>query len=261
MSFWRSVYEVAETESMSSHLPGFYNGPADAYRHLIGAAEMQRRFGWALSRIVVNGNEYWRTHAPHEGQSPGSRQMDDHNNALGFGIGLRARSYEDVVRMAREAVMNGLAEGGSGRDGTPMWLPAGRQSEGQQRRDKFPVRPTDWSTTISLHGYRYADERFDARRAFRDGTGSEREAAVRERLLATPVAEWSQEDMRAAMRLPAYRNSDDPEHRAWQARVRAWFEAQEEACDGVAEVDAYTRQGPNGPIQVSAHRRAVPCGD
>ncbi len=260
MTFWRSVREVAEEEALASPLPGYGNGPADAYRHIIVTAELARRFGYDAASWLAWTNEMRGTHGPSDyRQDPAGRPMDDHNNAIGLDIGRRARSYEDVVRMARAAIQLGIEEDGSGQEGVPMWLPASQQSEGRKRRERFPVLPADWAETISLHGYTYGDERFSARRAFRDGTREEREAAVRERLLATPVNEWSREDMRAAMRLPAYRNGSDPEHRAWQARVREWFEVQEEACDGVAEVEAYTRQGPNGPVHVSAHRRAVPC--
>ena len=205
---------VAEEEAMSSPLRGYGNGPADAYRHIIVTAELTRRFGYSVAYGLATANEWNGTHDPERNaQAAAGRPMDDHNNAIWLDIGRRARSYEDVVRMARAEVARGFAEGGSGREGTPMWLPVAQQSEGPDRRKRFPVLPPDWGETISLHGYHYADERFSARRAFRDGTRTEREAAVRDRLLATPVAEWSQEDMRAAMRLPAYRNSDDPEHR------------------------------------------------
>ncbi len=39
------ISDVATSESVSSQLPGRENGPADAYRHLVWAAEMTRRFG------------------------------------------------------------------------------------------------------------------------------------------------------------------------------------------------------------------------
>jgi hypothetical protein len=33
------------------------------------------------------------------------------------------------------------------------------------------------------------------------------------------------------------------------------------SCGGVTDVAAYyTRQGRNGPVQVAAHQRSVPCG-
>jgi hypothetical protein len=43
--------------------------------------------------------------------------MDDHNNAIGLAIGAEARSYEDVVRLAREAIDRAIVRGGSGQDG------------------------------------------------------------------------------------------------------------------------------------------------
>ena len=40
-----SVERAASLEADQSPLPGENNGPADAYRHIVGAAELRRRFG------------------------------------------------------------------------------------------------------------------------------------------------------------------------------------------------------------------------
>ena len=55
--FWRSVQEAAEAEATASPLPGFYDGPADAYRHIVGTAELRRRFGWATAFGIATGDE------------------------------------------------------------------------------------------------------------------------------------------------------------------------------------------------------------
>src|SRR3546814_12001084 len=41
---------AAESETVTSQLPGRENGPADAYRHILWAAEMTRRFGEEQAR-------------------------------------------------------------------------------------------------------------------------------------------------------------------------------------------------------------------
>lgn len=43
---------AAETESLSSQLPGRENGPADAYRHILWVAEMTRHFGESVARNI-----------------------------------------------------------------------------------------------------------------------------------------------------------------------------------------------------------------
>lgn len=47
--FWGSVTRAAEDEAWASPLPGWGDGPADAYRHLVLAAELRRRFGWTIA--------------------------------------------------------------------------------------------------------------------------------------------------------------------------------------------------------------------
>jgi hypothetical protein len=121
--FWRSVQGAAEIEASVSPLPGFYDGPADAYRHIIGTAELRRRFGWATAYSIATGNEMLGTHF--RSHPAYLRRMDDHNNAIGLAIGVEARSYEDVVRLARAAIDKAIVAGGSGQDGTPVWLPKG----------------------------------------------------------------------------------------------------------------------------------------
>ena len=37
------IYDFAEREAVSSQLPGREEGPADAYRHILGAAEAIRQ--------------------------------------------------------------------------------------------------------------------------------------------------------------------------------------------------------------------------
>lgn len=196
--------------------------------------------------------------------------MDDHNNAIGLTIGADAQTYEEVVRRAREAIQAGIENGGSGLGQTPLWPRQERWSETEARPPAERPLPVEWPDAIpSAADYRFGDERFGADRSFRTGTPRERQAALFERLDATPTAEWSEADVRGVIASPAYRNSTAADHALWRERVRQYFEervAGENAAsapdgaegDGVAHVRAYTRMGPNGPIQVSAHDRATP---
>lgn len=266
--FWWSVGRAAEREAEASPLPGYFDGPADAYRHIAGTAELRRRFGWAIAYGIVTGNEVVGTHV--RGHSPELRRMDDHNNAIGLAIGADAQSYEEIVRRARAAVDDGIRNGGSGTGQTPLWTPQEQWREPRGRPKMDRPLPVEWPDGIpSAAGYRFGDERFGADRAFRQGTPRERQAALFERLEATPTAEWSEADVRGVIASPAYRNSAVADHALWRERVRQYFEeraAGENSAlvpddaedDGIAHVRAYTRMGPNGPIQVSAHDRATP---
>ena len=60
--FWRSVSEAASREAMASPLPGYNDGPADAYRHIVGTAELRRRFGFGTAYAIATGNEVLGTH-------------------------------------------------------------------------------------------------------------------------------------------------------------------------------------------------------
>lgn len=268
--FWQSVEETATLEAGESPLPGYFNGPADAYRHIVGAAELRRRFGWAIAYSIVTGNEVMGTHVE---RYPGDlRKMDDHNNAIGLAIGADAQTYEEVVRRARAAIDAGTENGGSGTGQTALWMPQERWRKSTRRTPAERTLPVEWPDSIpSAAGYRFGDERFGADRSFRRGTPRERQAALLERLAATPTEEWSEDDVRGVIGSSPYQNSWDAGHSQWRDRVRQYFEertrnqaassasAGEEECDGVADVRAYTRQGPSGPVQVRAHTRVTAC--
>jgi hypothetical protein len=259
-----SVRDAAIHEALQSPLPGEINGPADAYRHIIGSAELRRRFGFAVAYATANANEVFGTYV--RGYSAASREMDDHNNAIGLQIGGTARTYEDVVRLARAAVDAAVRTGGSGINDTPRWLP-GDWRESAIRSSARRDLPVSWPDHIpSLAGYRFAAERYGFGRIERAGTAREREAAWLERLTDTPPAEWSEADVRAVIGSTAYLNRTAPGHQTWRDRVRTYFEhrtaaegAAEAECSGAAQVRPYTRRGPNGPVEVSGHSRGVPC--
>jgi len=141
---------------MFAPLPGCFDGPADACRHIVGTAELRRRFGFAIAYGIATGKEIYGTHwaeAPSE-----MRRMDDHDNAIGLEIGATARTDEEVVRRARAAVDAGMARGGDGADGTPQCLPASRWGEPRGRSMAGRGLPVEWPAEVpSLPGYRFGD--------------------------------------------------------------------------------------------------------
>lgn len=55
LNFWDSVAKAAISEARDSPLPGLGNGPADAYRHLVLAEELRRRFGFIIASTLLVG--------------------------------------------------------------------------------------------------------------------------------------------------------------------------------------------------------------
>lgn len=268
--FWRSVADAASAEALASPLPGYFDGPADAYRHIVGTAELRRRFGFGTAYTIATGNEVLGTIG--RNQPAELRQMDDHNNAIGFSIGADAKSYEEIVRRARAAIDAGIARGGDGSEGTPRWQSSWTEPRGRPAAERR--LPVQWSDSIpSARDYPFGAEQFGTNGPNQTMTPRQREAATLERLRDLPTSEWSEADVRAVIGSQPYANSSWPEHRAWRARVQQYFEertrqggagdtsqAEEKACGGIASVRAYTRSGPSGPVQVSAHSRTVTCG-
>lgn len=105
------VRRFAEFEAERSGLPGQDQGPADAYRHLVGVAELSRRVGPLTAAAMAERNEWGSTEAMLRAildgrpvapsNTPAARRMDRHNNLLAVGIGATASSTEEVVMRAR----------------------------------------------------------------------------------------------------------------------------------------------------------------
>lgn len=52
-----AIQNFATAEARSARMPGWTNGPADAYRHLIVVGEMTRRFGDLPATLMAELNE------------------------------------------------------------------------------------------------------------------------------------------------------------------------------------------------------------
>jgi hypothetical protein len=97
--------------AVASQLPGRRDGPADVYRHLLIAAELNRifsedkaaRYLWGHEVLGFVRGEYY------SGQNSGSG-MDTYVNKIGAAIGRYVRSVQgstdDVVRLAGQVMKN-----------------------------------------------------------------------------------------------------------------------------------------------------------
>lgn len=218
MSLILDVIRVAQAEALRSSLPGYYDGPADAVRHIVLAAELRRRAGLGAARILLEGHEF--PDRFNSGRSA-STAMDDANNRLGLAIGGRARSYAEVVEMARAAIRDGIAQGGSGVTGTPTWLPRESWSDPQLRVAKPPPGPLVWQDRplgdgIYAHG--------GPEHAFMAGMTPREAEAMRLRDLETvPPEAWSDDDVRVAHPLQTLSGQPRPHARRLAATRQAAF--------------------------------------
>jgi|TARA_R110000803_G_C11932433_1_gene315597 hypothetical protein len=85
------------------------NNEADAYRHLLWTAEMARKTNPTISQMVSDYHENVKLPlgilgAAHPLQTEEEKKMDLYNNAIGINIGEQSQSYEDTVRLAKEAI-------------------------------------------------------------------------------------------------------------------------------------------------------------
>lgn len=280
----RRTRMLADAEAARSGLPGYSEGPQDALRHIIGTAEPRRLHGWAVASAIAEANERYGD-ARWGRQDALTLHMDRTDNAIGLRIGGTAQTYAEVVDRARDAVRASLARGGGGAEGTPIWLPPerwrNRQPADTDVDRTIPTEMPDWEPDPS---YRYGGREHGFLRGPRGATPREREARLLADLADAPPEEWSREDARAVVRSRPYANPNDPAHEAWQTRVRRYYEAEVareaaeddrtaavaprrgggageggDGCGGTAEVRAYTRRGPSGPVAVAAHERAIGC--
>lgn len=159
------VAEFADAEASASGLPGHVNGPQDAYRHLVGVGELARRLGGVQASVLAEYNEQVSRRAMIQAEQSGrpvppantreSRAMDRHNNRLAVGMGMTARSPEDVIQRARTAIERAQAiHGGSGADGSAFRHPRAMW-QGDQGPVQWPVPTPNWPAIESDHVRQY----------------------------------------------------------------------------------------------------------
>ena len=89
------IYQYTVTESQSAKLPGQFDGPGDAYRHMVLAAELTRVFGEKHARDILGLHEAqgWveKSIGINKSQTPEREIMDNESNERGIAIGKALR--------------------------------------------------------------------------------------------------------------------------------------------------------------------------
>lgn len=220
----------AEDAAKNSRLPGYGNGPGDAYRHIIWIAETARTSGSGPAWAIGEANEQVGFGNPRD-----ETIMDRHNNnEIALRIARNAKSRDDVERLAQAEIVAAYIENGSGKNGTAVWLSRDRWHQ----PDEWPA-PTNWPP-------KWDDE--PAKRV--------------ERLLTLPIEDWSEDDIRTIQASRLYRNGDDPRRKEALAKVAQWFDSSESrrrnqlrTSYGPVTVDPYTR---DDGTKVEGHTRSLP---
>lgn len=91
----QGVSILAISEAVYSQLPGREDGPADAYRHILLAAELTRQFGETYANVLLNGHEVTGSI---DNQTAEAKAMDLYNNQLGVEIGKRLAENPNASR-------------------------------------------------------------------------------------------------------------------------------------------------------------------
>jgi hypothetical protein len=239
----KAIHQKATDEADNSGLPGHIDGPNDALRHIIGAAELVRQHGESIGKAILEANEldgsYNRGAA---NQSRDGAAMDRHNNPIGVLIGRTANSYDEVVERTTAEILKGIENGGSGKDGAPKWLDPSQWKTIKGEPDKAPI-PDNWNRPPQS-GAATGDEGNAEPRAMSVGA-----------ILKKPGRDWTDEEARFVMNDPRYWDSRRKEP-ALIARVADSFHQRYDGPNGgPIQVDAYTRA--DGTL-VEAHTRAQP---
>ncbi|MBM3565434.1 MAG: hypothetical protein FJX42_04890 [Alphaproteobacteria bacterium] len=240
------VVDHAQAEAVKSGLPGLHNGPGDAYRHIIGAGEITRRFGEPTARVALEGHEIEGVVRNRQPRS--ELHMDRHNNEIGIAIGRKAKTLDEVIERARERI-DRAAQGAAGAD-VPRWLPETQWSPGGANW------PPKWSAP-SPGDYEQGgeDHRYPGWRDVPDDAPGP-EDSLRD-ILGRPLESWGEADVRALMKSDTYLNSWHPGFAALQTRIMRWHErAYGRGSSGAVHVRAHTRDG--GQVSVIAHDRVRP---
>ncbi len=257
----RAAGSAASAESNASRLPGREDGPADAYRHILFAAELTRLYGARIAGAILWANEGRGNFNPDP-----STKMDLYNNDIGIAIGKDARTWEEVVGRAREA-MDGSARDGSGANGGAQWLPPD-QWKGNAGRTNWPN--TEWKGTDpnpSVYPFGGEEHKYGATPSpigpgFRwpefDMPGAS-DLEVMD-LLDRSVGELSRKDLRTLMSHAGYWDRNHPGSADIRAAVGAWFKHNYPEPDdtssgqGSVSVRAHQREG----YEVASHTRSPP---
>lgn len=91
------TYKYATKRPLELGLEGDHRGQADALRHILLAAELQRTHPY-LAAPLLYGHEFFTNTL--QGQPSEEREQDVYNNEIGLQLGKLAKNRQDVERMA-----------------------------------------------------------------------------------------------------------------------------------------------------------------
>jgi hypothetical protein len=160
----REVHAFATEAAIASLLPGKDSGPADAFRHMVGSAELARRAGTLPAYVGVEGNETisWVMQHYNEmmgrdpglGRNPDDRAMDRANNVIGLRIGRRADTPAEVLAAARFEIERAY-QSGPGINGAARWLEMRQWLPQLAPEHNWPPRSwPDWQDNPAIRDYR-----------------------------------------------------------------------------------------------------------
>jgi hypothetical protein len=80
-AYLNNLRDSVAQNTLRTNYPGAENGPADAYRHMLGIAEIRRRTSQPAARVAGNWNQ--RDAAPWRLKTGAASQKGLHNNRTG----------------------------------------------------------------------------------------------------------------------------------------------------------------------------------
>jgi len=239
------------TATTNSGLPGWLDGPADAYRHALLSAELTRVHGTAKAQAILALNEVSGVvvgiGTPIE--TAHSTIMDTQVNLRAGRLGEGAKSFEEVERRVAAEIARSIEANGSGANKTLPYMSRDkwRNKDGGPEASEIPP---DW----------VRKNRAERQGNLSSGPASRR-AAIAE-ALGKSDADWTEEDARAVMDDPRYYAWSHADKEALHARVRGYYAraypnvaGTKSSSGGPVQVDSYVR-GDGTPV--TAHSRAAP---
>jgi hypothetical protein len=235
LSRLEAIKNEVEQATDATGLPGWINGPADAFRHAYLAGRLRQEFGYVRAQAILGANEakglFQGRNEPYATLE--ATVMDHQINQKGLDFAAGISSPAELQDVLAEAMKKGIENGGADRPGALHWLPPSKWKTRQGHPETRPI-PPNW----------------------RRGAGWQidraRDVALAAEAMELPTDAWSEAHVRAVMRDKRY-YSDHPERKARAALVTRWFEKKYDG--GPVHVSAHTR---GDGIQVAAHTRSNP---
>jgi hypothetical protein len=228
-----AIKAEVEKATRDTGLPGWINGPADAFRHGFLAGRLRQEFGYLQAQVLLASNEVkgivqgWRDPAG----TLESTILDNQINQKGLGFAKGISSPTELHDILVEATRNGIENGGVDRPGALHWLPSSKWLDINGDPETRPI-PPNW----------------------RRGAGWQidrsRDAVLAAEAMDLPVEAWREAHARAMIADRRYR-TDNPERAGRAARVAAFYER----GGGAVRVSAYTRADG---ARIAAHTRSSP---